>query len=161
MVTMTFDVARRLRRSVRRLGGDQGTALLEMALTLPLLLFVAVAIFEFGRAFQTWEVLTNAAREGARVAVLPDFGTADVQNRVTSYLAASGLTDAAPAPTVSFTTSDVGVGGPSISTVTVTVQYPHQFILLTPLAALVGSGPHADMMLKAASTMRQEIAAAP
>ena len=29
-------------------------------------------IFEFGRAYQTWQVLTNAAREGARVAVLPN-----------------------------------------------------------------------------------------
>ena len=33
---------------------------------------VAVGIFEFGRAYQTWQVLTNAAREGARVAVLPN-----------------------------------------------------------------------------------------
>ena len=29
-------------------------------------------IFEFGRAYQTWQILTNAAREGARMAVLPD-----------------------------------------------------------------------------------------
>jgi Flp pilus assembly protein TadG len=145
----------------RAWAGEDGAELLELAIALPILMLIIGGVIDFAILFQRYEVVTNAAREGARVAVLPDFGTADVQNRVTSYLAASGLTDAAPAPTVSFTTSDVGVGGPSISTVTVTVQYPHQFILLTPLAALVGSGPHADMMLKAASTMRQEIAAAP
>ena len=39
---------------------------------MPLLLLVSVGIFEFGRAYQTWQVLTNAAREGARMAVLPD-----------------------------------------------------------------------------------------
>jgi len=145
----------------RAWAGEDGAELLELAIALPILMLIIGGVIDFAILFQRYEVVTNAAREGARVAVLPDFGTADVQNRVTSYLAASGLTDAAPAPTVSFTTSDVGVGGPSISTVTVTVQYPHQFILLTPLSALVGGGPHADMMLKAASTMRQEIAAAP
>ena len=32
---------------------ERGSALLEVALTLPLLLLVAVGIFEFGRAYQT------------------------------------------------------------------------------------------------------------
>ena len=45
--------------------------MIEMALTLPLLLLLSVGVFEFGRAFQTWQVLTNATREGARVASLP------------------------------------------------------------------------------------------
>ena len=49
--------------------------------------------------FQRYEVVTNAAREGARVGVLPDFTATDVQNRVNGYLAASGLTATAPAPT--------------------------------------------------------------
>jgi Flp pilus assembly protein TadG len=58
-----------LARRVRRLlSGERGTALIETAMTLPLLLLVSVGIFEFGRAFQTWQVLTNAAREGARLA---------------------------------------------------------------------------------------------
>ncbi|PYR71259.1 MAG: hypothetical protein DMF88_00460 [Acidobacteria bacterium] len=50
---------------------ERGAALVEMALTLPLMLLVSAGIFEFGRAYQTWQVLTNAAREGARIAVLP------------------------------------------------------------------------------------------
>ena len=41
---------------------ERGAALLEVAMTLPLLLLLSVTIFEFGRAFQTWQVLTNAAR---------------------------------------------------------------------------------------------------
>src|SRR5205814_7503233 len=55
-----------------RLTSARGQTLLETALTLPLLLLVSISIFEFGRAYQTWQVLTNAAREGARVAVLPN-----------------------------------------------------------------------------------------
>ena len=141
--------------------GEDGAELLELAIALPILMLIVGGVVDFAIMFQRYEVVTNAAREGARVAVLPDYATADIQNRVTSYLLASGLTDAAPAPTVAYTTSDVSPGGPSINVVTVTVQYPHQFLLLTPLASLVGGGPHADIMLKAASTMRLEIAAAP
>jgi Flp pilus assembly protein TadG len=56
---------------MRNFRSEKGTALIEAAVTIPLLVFVCVGIFEFGRAYQTWQVVTNAAREGARVAVLP------------------------------------------------------------------------------------------
>ena len=70
-----------MRRICKRLVGEQGTALLETAMTLPLLLIVSVGIFEFGRAFQTWQVLTNAAREGARFAVMPSAPAGGVDAR--------------------------------------------------------------------------------
>ena len=49
---------------------EKGAALLEAAITVPIILLISVGIFEFGRAYQTWQVLTNAAREGARMAVI-------------------------------------------------------------------------------------------
>jgi Flp pilus assembly protein TadG len=39
----------------------RGAVLIEAALVLPLLLLVCVGIFEFGRAFQTWRVVTMTA----------------------------------------------------------------------------------------------------
>jgi len=42
----------------------KGQALVEFALALPLLLILILGVLEFGRAFQTKIVLTNAAREG-------------------------------------------------------------------------------------------------
>lgn len=57
---------------ITTLRNQRGAALLETAITLPLILLVSVSIFEFGRAYQVQQVLTNAAREGARIAVLPD-----------------------------------------------------------------------------------------
>ena len=39
-------------------------------------------IFEFGRAYQTWQVVTNASREGARVAVLQVRAEFDACDRV-------------------------------------------------------------------------------
>ena len=66
----------------RSYSNGRGQALLETALVLPIVLLVAVGIFEFGRAFQTWQILTNAAREGARIALLPGSSVSDVQSRV-------------------------------------------------------------------------------
>ena len=77
-----------------RLRRDQrGTAMIEMAFTLPLLLLISIGIIEFGRAFQTWQVVTNAAREGARVAVLPGYTDAMVTSRVQQYIQAGASQD--------------------------------------------------------------------
>ncbi|MEJ7810129.1 MAG: TadE family protein [Gemmatimonadaceae bacterium] len=56
-------------RSVRRarfLVEEAGTAILEFALIVPLLLVLVWGIIEAGRAFYTLNILTNALREGAR-----------------------------------------------------------------------------------------------
>ena len=76
---------------MRNLKNQRGAALIETAMTLPLILLVSVAIFEFGRAYQTWQVLTNAAREGARVAVLADKTDADVSDTVKAYMTSGKL----------------------------------------------------------------------
>jgi Flp pilus assembly protein TadG len=56
---------------------ERGSAMVETAICIPLLLVLMVGIFEVGRAYETWQVLTNAAREGARMAVMPSGSTAD------------------------------------------------------------------------------------
>jgi Flp pilus assembly protein TadG len=140
---------------------DSGAELLELAIALPILMFIIGGVVDFAILFQRYEVVTNAAREGARLGVLPDYQISDIQGRVSTYLLSSGLTASAPAPTVTYDDTEVAPGGPSISVVTVTVQYPHNFVLLTPLAGLLGKGPHPDLMLTAVSRMRVEVAAAP
>ena len=55
----------------KRRRGERGAALVEFALAVPLLLVVIAGIVDFGFAFQRYEVITNAAREGARMATLP------------------------------------------------------------------------------------------
>ena len=148
-------------RGVRRFwSNEQASELIEFAIALPILIFVIAGIVDFAILFQRYEVITNAAREGARVGLLPDYGEDDIQARVTSYLAESGITDA-PAPTVTYDSVEVTPGGPTIDLVRVQVQYPHPFIILGPAAALVGAGPHATITLSAQSSMRRELAAAP
>jgi TadE-like protein len=59
------------RRSfAHRHAGDRGQALVEFALTIPIFLFVVLALFDMGRAVFAFNTLTNAAREGARTAIV-------------------------------------------------------------------------------------------
>jgi len=50
--------------------GHRGQALVELALVLPILLLMLFGIVEFGRIFNAYLVVSQAAREGARVAAL-------------------------------------------------------------------------------------------
>lgn len=71
-----FAVGRR--RATGGPGGESGAALVEMALVMPLLVLLLFGIMEAGWAFSQSVEVRNAAREGARLAVV-DFGTgADV-----------------------------------------------------------------------------------
>ena len=143
----------------RRKRGDRGAALVEMAMTLPLMLLVAVGIFEFGRAFQTWQVLTNAAREGARVAVLPNSVQGDVDQRVRDYMQMGQLANYASATVSVNNTATISIGSSTASASVVTVGYPFQFVILNPVARLVmgssqlGSAP---FTMNASATMRNE-----
>jgi Flp pilus assembly protein TadG len=66
-----------------------------MAMVTPILLMIVAGIFDFGMLFRAWEVVTNAAREGARVGVLPAYTLDDnVRQRVEQYMQASGVATA-------------------------------------------------------------------
>ena len=138
---------------MRNLKNQRGAALLETAVTLPLILLVSVAIFEFGRAYQTWQVLTNAAREGARVAVLFDKTDADVSDTVKAYMTSGKL---AGAPSISINRNKT-LGSNSVSEIT--VNYPFQFIVLNPVIKLVKSGSTtgaSPLTMQAIAVMRNE-----
>ncbi len=122
---------------MKRLRNQKGAALLETAITLPLVLLVCVSIFEFGRAYQTWQVLTNAAREGARVAILSESTDAQVTSAVKAYMQGGQLpsfdtANVAVERTVPFATSNTASR--------VTISYPFKFTVLNPVMRLVKSG---------------------
>jgi Flp pilus assembly protein TadG len=65
-----------------RLGRDErGQALVEFALILPIILLLVVGMLEFARAWNLHQVMTDAAREGARRAVLADTKAANGQTQ--------------------------------------------------------------------------------
>ena len=145
---------------LRRMRQERGAALLEMALTLPLLLLVCVGILEFGRAYQTWQVMTNAAREGARIAVLPGITNTDVTNRVQTYLTNGQLPNAAYATVNIDKTKTISIGGTGTAPAAqVTVNYPFDFIVLDPIARLAtgqGSATPSTLNMVASAMMRTE-----
>ena len=138
----------------KRLRNQRGAALLETAVTLPLVLLVSVSIFEFGRAYQTWQVLTNAAREGARVAVLETYTDAQVTSTVRNYLTGGRLTNAASASITVVRNVPFGVTTAS----RITVNYPFQFMVLSPVARLVrgNSTVGAPLTMQSSALMRNE-----
>ena len=139
---------------MKRIRSERGAALIETALTLPLLLLVTISAVEFGRAYQTWQVLTNAAREGARIAVLPGVTDAAVQARVTAYMNAGQLTNAGGATITVTRNTPLGAGTAS----TVLLEYPFTFIVMQPVAQLVvkGSTVGAPLTMGASAMMRNE-----
>ena len=136
---------------------ERGAVLVEFALVLPLLLVLFAGMFDLGLAFQRYQAVTNAAREGARMAVLPGYSTAEVESRVRNYLAASGVPASKirvrhPIP---ITITPVG-GGAVFTAMNVHVEVDYTFTLLGPIATLVG-GTFGMVTLTAESVMRVEI----
>jgi len=149
----------RIDRRRSRLWGERGQALLETAMALPLLLLVSVGIFEFGRAYQTWQVLTNAAREGARVSILPGAAVADVQARVVAYMQAGQLPNYGSATVTVTQNASLPIGATTATASIVTVSYPFSFMVLNPVANLVVNGStlgNAPFNLAASAEMRNE-----
>ena len=142
-----------------RIRSERGAALLEVALTLPLLLLVATGIFEFGRAYQTWQILTNAAREGARVAVLPGVNDAAVEERVVEYMTSGLLPRAGDADVIIDRDTEVDIGAGTASASRVQVEYPFTFMVLQGIASLVveGSTAGAPLTMTTSATMRNEM----
>jgi Flp pilus assembly protein TadG len=140
----------------RRFSSQRGQALLETALVLPLVLLVATSIFEFGRAYQTWQVLTNASREAARIAVLPGTTDLDIQTRVQQYLTAGQLVGTASVAVDRTRTISIGLG--TAGSTRITVSYPFNFIVLNPVARLVvgNSSLGAALTMSAQAEMRNE-----
>jgi Flp pilus assembly protein TadG len=142
----------------RLLRSERGTALLESAVTIPILLLVAVGVFEFGRAFQTWQVLTNAAREGARLAVTPNSTTSTVTTRVRDYMQTGQLANYASASVNVDKAASIVVNGQNQSASLVTVDYPFSFMVLNPVARLVqpSSTTGQPVTMRATALMRNE-----
>jgi Flp pilus assembly protein TadG len=146
-----------LRQLRRKRNGESGAELVELAVALPLLLILIAGIVDFGFLLQSFEVVTNAAREGARIGVLPGYGTADVQGRVASYVTAAGLAGT-PTTVVDSVSITPGGGGSPFPAVRVRVSYTHNYLFIGPMVTLIGGSFAASKTFTATSVMRTEVA---
>jgi TadE-like protein len=146
-------------RTTNRLQSERGVELIEFALVLPLLLFIIMGLVDFGFMFQRFEVVSNAAREGARMAVLPGYVTADVEARIQDYLTTGGVDATSLNTTVGVTnvTIPTGGGGPLMPGKRVQVTYASPYLFLGPLAGWFG-GTFTAANLTGVAIMRIELA---
>ncbi len=134
---------------------ETGQALVEFTMILPLFVLLFMGMVEFGRAFHTWLLVTNAAREGARIAAVQS-DLATVQNRVFDSFCANYPSQCNLDPTkVTITTSNVQ--GSRGSMVSVDVAYEFEFV--TPIGGIVNivsGGNLAAPVIRSHASMRLE-----
>ncbi|MEQ1726810.1 MAG: TadE family protein [Vicinamibacterales bacterium] len=140
--------------TIIRRRSERGAALVELAVALPLLLLIMVGTIDFGRAFRTAMIVTNAARTGAQFGSQTPVNatnTAGMATTANAVLTANGL-GATPVPTAStlcqcasnsgvFTNaancSDPCTGGHLVVSVTVTAT--RTFSLIQPFPGIPSS----------------------
>jgi Flp pilus assembly protein TadG len=136
------------KRPARRAAGRRrrGATLVEFAIVAPLLFLFIFAVIEFGRMVMVHQIITNAAREGARRGILEQTTAEETHTIVSDYLAGSSISGA----TVTVTPAQfdhVGFGDP----VTVAVSVPFDDVSWLPAPWFL-SGAN----LSVQSTMRAE-----
>ena len=130
---------RRLRRQRR------GVAAVEFAFVAPIFFLLVLGIIEIGRAMMVQQVLVNAARVGARRAVMLSSDEQSVIDSVTEYAAGVGVVGVAA--TVSPNPATAGPGQP----VTVNVSIGFNQVSWLPAPWLMGGRD-----LESSSVMRKE-----
>ena len=119
---------------------ESGQELVEYALLLPLLLLLLVGIMEFSIIIFSYDTIANAAREGARVAIIPASSDAEVMAAVLDRALALNLTSG------------------EVTTIrghVVRVEVAHPVYLMTgPLIEAAGGSP--TLLLRTATTMMTE-----
>ena len=98
--------------------GEHGQDIIELALVLPLVLVIVMGIVDLGRAFNTYMVITNAAREAARTAAVNPAATSTINEAALRETRQAGISDGA----VTVTVFPASVGSPV--QVTVRTNFP-------------------------------------
>ncbi|MBS4021937.1 MAG: pilus assembly protein [Dethiobacter sp.] len=121
---------------------QQGQAIVEMALVLPIIILLLMGIFEMGRVGNAYLTVTHAARHGARYGAVGGSNT-EITDKVMQ--AAPTLDQSKVAVTIEPLIRSAG------GDITVTVAYPIE--LITPVLSGIVSNP---VLVKSAVVMRLE-----
>jgi Flp pilus assembly protein TadG len=105
---------------------ERGATAVEFAILLPVLLLILFGIIEFGMIMYGREIVTNAAREGARAGIVqgpPKRTEGEITAIANTYLSTTGVNPA----DVSFTVTGEGLANPN--TLTVNAAYTYRFLI--------------------------------
>jgi len=137
----------------RKYPNQKGSAAVEFALVLPILLVLVFGIVEFSLALYDKAVITNASREGARAGIVfgdPPLTDGEISGIVGNYCQNRLITFGTP---TQVTTTIVREGsGASGDDLTVQVQYQYQFLAIPRFVTGIAGG----IPLGAQTIMRME-----
>ena len=121
---------------------ERGTAVVELAISVPLLVFLIMLVGEGAAVIRTHQLVNNAAREGARFSILPPNSCsgnatclAQIRQVVVNYGSNNGIT-ISPANVNIDQTALVATSGAAISSSLITVTYTYQLQYLPAFAGI-------------------------
>jgi Flp pilus assembly protein TadG len=115
MILWRTFLAPEIRRGRR---AHRGAAAVEFALVAPVFFLFIFGLIKYGRLVMVQQVLTNAASEGCRMAIVTTATTTSVKNTVTNYLTSAGISGSTPTVSPDPATATSG------QTITVQVTIP-------------------------------------
>lgn len=115
----------------------KGVAAVEFAVIAPLFFLLVFGMIEFGRAVMVQQIITNASREGARLAVLDGSTGTEVRTAVVNYMQRAAITITPDRVTVTPTEPSTAAYG---EPVTVNVSIPFSQVSWLPTPWFIGSG---------------------
>ncbi|WP_330476077.1 TadE/TadG family type IV pilus assembly protein [Terrabacter sp. C0L_2] len=123
---------------------ERGASAVEFAIVFPILFLVIAGIVDFGRAYFYQIQLANAAREGARAAVIGTLTTTQIQDRAKAGV--GGI----PAADLSFP----GMVTCGTTNASVTVQASFQWLIMGPAIRMVGGTWGAGNVLSSTAVVK-------
>jgi Flp pilus assembly protein TadG len=136
-----------MKRCIKR--NRRGASAVEMAFIAPVFLMMIMGTIESSRLGMVAQLLTTAAREGCRVAVVSGMTETDVQNRINAVLSGSGVSVGTVTPTCpSPYTWD---SSPSGTAITVSLSVPYSQVSWLPTSFFFQGA-----MISSSATMSSE-----
>ncbi len=137
---------------------QRGTAAIEFAIVLPLLMVFIFGIIEFGLVFYDKAMVTNASREAARAGIVyrdPPLTVAEMQSVVDSYCGGRLISfGGGPSPTTTVPSGECANHGDEL---VVNVAYRYEFLLIPDfLTAFFTGGMPGSIDISAETRMRCE-----
>lgn len=141
----------------------RGTAMVEFAIVLPVLLLLMLATAELGRFISQYDTLTKSVRDGARYAASTAAQgstgivsiTPQIQTAVSNLVATGNINGSGPVLLPGLAASNVIVSDAGNGFVAVSATYTYQPMIGTTLPTFgLGRPTSLSLTLNAASTMR-------
>jgi Flp pilus assembly protein TadG len=131
MMRMSEHSSRTDRQARKRTTTRRGAHAVEFAVVAAVMFVFILGLVEVGRAFMVQHLLTNAARQGCRVGILPGKANSDVIAMVNSTLTAQGIRGDTATVQVNDNSADVANAN-SGDEVTVSVSVPVSSVTWLP-----------------------------